>query len=66
MLRKAQWSRKQWDGQVCRSGELLEGVAPQTSHKCLKQSKPVFFFAQFNAGLGFTLSFLLFFSYLFI
>ena len=54
-----------WTG-VQEFGELLEGVAPQTSHRCLNQSKPVFFFAQFNAGLGLTLSFLLFFSYLFI
>ena len=51
-----------WTG-VQEFGELMEGVAPRTSHKCLNQSKPVFFIAQFNAGLGLTVLF--FFSYLF-
>lgn len=51
-----------WTG-VQEFGELMEGVAPRTSHKCLNQSKPVFFIAQFNAGLGLTV---LFFFFIFI
>lgn len=54
-----------WTG-VQDFGELMEGVAPRTSHKCLSQSKPVFFFAQFNAELELTLSFCFLFIFIYL